>query len=285
MEPAMLLKRLLGQILTDLGYITSTQLEDAISKQKKLFEEKALPERIERDKIISEARVATYADTIPLLGKVLLDMKLITEEQLTQALKEQSKLAEIYRALDTEKLGAAIETGYVVNSTLNIAEVLGFIMRYVNRVTNSVASTLMLLDHKTGELIFSVPTGPKADKLTDIRLPSGKGIAGWVAEHERYALVPDVKKDQRFYPEIDKSIGFETNSILCVPLKAKAKLIGVLEVINKADGSTFTEQDALLLGIFAHQVAIAIENARLYGEIKDHMSEILESAEKRRKAT
>ncbi|UCB45173.1 MAG: PAS domain S-box protein [Spirochaetota bacterium] len=280
----MIFKRLLGQILVDLGHISSAQLENAVLKQKELFDEKALPERIERDKIISEARVVRYADTIPLFGKVLIDMKLITEEQLSQALKEQSKLVEIYSSLDTGKLGAAIETGYVVNSTLNIAEVLAFIMRYVNRVTNSVASTLMLLDHKTGELIFSVPTGPKADKLTDVRLPSGKGIAGWVAEHEKYALVPDVKKDERFYPEIDKIIGFETKSILCVPLKAKTRLIGVLEVINKADGSFFTEQDAVLLGIFAYQVALAIENARLYGEIKDQMNELLESAEKRRKA-
>jgi PAS domain S-box-containing protein len=279
----MILKRLLGQILTDLGYITSAQLEDAVRKQKQLFEEKTLPERLERDKLISETRVASYADTIPLLGKVLIDMMLITEKQLSKALDEQSKVTEIYSSLDTMKLGAAIETGYVINSTLNLAEVLGFIMRYVNRVTNSVASTLMLLDHKSGELIFSVPTGPKADKLTDIRLPSGKGIAGWVAEHERYVLVSDVQNDPRFYPEIDRISGFETKSILCVPLKAKTKLIGVLEVINKVDGSSFTDQDALLLGIFAHQAAIAIENARLYGEIKDQMSEILRSAEKRRK--
>jgi PAS domain S-box-containing protein len=280
----MIMTRLLGKILIDHGYITSAQLEAAVLKQKELFNEKALPERLERDKIISEARVVTYADTIPLLGEILIDEQLITEEQLSQALKEQSRLTGIYSSLGAEKLGAAIETGYVVNSTLNIAEVLGFIMRYVNKVTNSVASTLMLIDHKTGELIFSVPTGPKADKLMDIRLPSGKGIAGWVAEHEKYALVPDVRKDQRFFPEIDKLSGFETKSILCVPLKAKTRLIGVIEVINKVDGSSFTEQDALLLGIFAHQVAIAIENARLYGEIRGQMTEILKSVEERIKA-
>ncbi len=68
----------------------------------------------------------------------------------------------------------------------NIAGVLKNIMKYANRVTNSVASTLMLLDEETGELVFSVPTGPKSDKLTDFRLPPGEGIAGWVAENGQH---------------------------------------------------------------------------------------------------
>jgi two-component system cell cycle sensor histidine kinase/response regulator CckA len=280
----MVMKRMLGQILTDLGFITEEQLEKAVGEQKKIVEEHTLPEQLKRDRLVSETRMASYADSIPLLGQMLTEMGLITEEQLKVALKEQDKLEQLYCSLDTGKLSAAIETGYLVNSTLNLAEVLGFIMRYVNRVTGSVASTLMLRDSATGELIFSVPTGPKADKLTDIRIPSGKGIAGWVAEHEQYVLVPDAKSDPRFYAEIDRISGFETKSILCVPLKAKTKLIGVLEVINKEDGGPFTEQDAILLGIFAHQAAIAIENARLYSELRERMHEILESVEKRRHA-
>ncbi len=279
----MILKQLLGKILTDMGFVTTKQLEQAIQRQRKIYEEKALPERLQRGKLVSEARMTAFADTTPLLGQILTDMGIITEEQLKEALEEQDKPAEIYKSLDTEKLGTAIETGYIVNSTLNLAGVLTLIMRYVNRVTNSVASTLMLVDDNTGELIFSVPTGPKADQLTDIRLPSGKGIAGWVAKHEQHVLVPDVKKDSRFYPEIDRRSGFETKSILCVPLKAKAKLIGVLEAINKVDGGAFTEEDAILLSIFAYQAAVAIENARLYDELKDQMGELLQSASERRK--
>jgi PAS domain S-box-containing protein len=140
-------------------------------------------------------------------------------------------------------------------------------------VTNSVASTLMLLDDNTGELVFSVPTGPQADRLTDMRLAPGKGIAGWVAEHEQPLLIPNVREDPRFYREIDKISGFETRSILCVPLKAKMKLIGVLEAINKADGTFFTEEDEVLLSVFAYQAAMAIENARLYGEVIDRFEE------------
>jgi len=222
---------------------------------------------VQRPSIVSEARLAT--ETTPLLGQILIDMGFASKEQLDNALREQEKIVDLYKPLFNEKVGAAVEIGSLVNSTLNLSEVLALIMGHANRVTNSAASTLALIDDTTGELVFSVPTGPKADKLIDIRLPSGKGIAGWVAEHEQTVMIPDVRKDPRFYPQIDEISGFETKSILCVPLKAKTKLIGVLETINKADGISFTEEDAMLLSIFACQAAIAIENARLYGELKE----------------
>ncbi|MEE8300394.1 MAG: PAS domain S-box protein, partial [Desulfatiglandales bacterium] len=83
------------------------------------------------------------------------------------------------------------------------------------------------------------------------------------------ALVPNVRKDPRFYQEIDKKSEFETKSILCIPLKAKTKLIGLLEDINKANVNSFTEEDSLVLSVFAYQAAMAIENARLYGELRE----------------
>jgi len=265
----MILKQLLGEIMTEMGFVTREQIEKALEKQKTIFEEKTLPEQLQRARLISEARLA--ADTTPLLGQILVDMEFATKQQLEQALVEQEKMVEAYKSLRSEKVAAAIEIGSIVNSTLNLAEVLGLIMRYVNRVTNSMASTLMLLDDKTGELVLSVPTGPKASKLTDMRIPAGEGIAGWVVEHGKPVLVPDVKTDERFYKEIDKMTRFKTKSILCVPLKAKTKLIGALEVMNKVDGTSFTEEDVVLMSIFAYQAAMAIENARLYSELKERL--------------
>ena len=125
-------------------------------------------------------------------------MEFVTKEQLEEALGEQEKMVEAYTSLKSEKLAAAIEIGSLVNSTLNLAELLGLIMRFVNRVINSVASSLMLLDDKTGKLVLSVPTGPKANKLTDMRIPAGEGIAGWVVQHEKPVLVSDARTDQRF---------------------------------------------------------------------------------------
>jgi signal transduction histidine kinase/ActR/RegA family two-component response regulator len=269
----MIVKQLLGEILTKKGFLTRQQLKKALERQKELFEQNALPERLDRASLVSEARVAADVDKTPLLGKILVDMQLTTKEQVEDGLKEQEKHVEIYKSLDSDKLGSAIEVGSIVNSTLNLAEVLGLTMRYANRVTDSVASSLMLLDKKTGELVFSVPTGPKADVLTDIRIPRGKGIAGWVAQYEKPLLIEDAKADPRFYPEVDKKTGFETKSIVCVPLKAKKRLIGVLQVINRMDGLSFTTEDSLLLRIFANQTAMAIENARLYAELEARLAE------------
>jgi len=266
-----ILKQFLGEIMLDLGFVTMDQLRKALDIQKKIIERKPLPEQLQRTKLVAEARLVPAKGITPLLGQILTDLGFATEEQIEQSLQEQDKIVQAYLALGGEELKIVLETGSLVNSTLNLAEVLQIIMKYANKVTNSVASSLMLLDEETGELVFSVPTGPKADKLTDVRIPSGVGIAGWVAENERHVLVADVSRDKRFYGGIDKISGFETKSILCVPLKAKSKLIGVLEVINKDDGTCFTEGDVLVLSIFASQAAMAIENARLYGELKDQL--------------
>ena len=269
----MLLKKLLGEIMRELGFITKEELNESLSQQREHFEKKALPEFLQRNKVVREARLAKEAHATPMLGQVILNMGFATDQQLKKALEQQDGFLDVYKSIGSEKLGIAVEIISIINSTLNLAEVLSHLMRHANRVTSSVSSTLMLLDEETDELVFSVPTGPNSDMLTDIRIPYGTGIAGWVAKNEQYVLVPDVRKDSRFYPEIDKMTGLETKSILCVPLKSKSKLIGVLEVINKEDGSTFTPEDAMLLSIFASQAAMAIENARLYGELEERLEE------------
>jgi signal transduction histidine kinase len=265
----MALKKMIGEILSELGFVTPTELEAALQEQKKISETTVLPERLDRARLVSEARLAKQAASMPFLGQILFDMGYITQSQIEEALSVQDGTLERYRTLASAALCSILDIGAVVNSSLNLVEVLGLIMKNANKVTHSVASTLMLVEETTGDLVFSVPTGPTADLLVDNRIPRGKGIAGWVAEHERAVVVPDAKQDPRFYSEIDRITGGETKSILAVPLKAKTKLIGVLEVINKIDGTAFTDEDALLLSIFASQAAMAIENARLYGELKE----------------
>ncbi len=269
----MILKKLLGEILISMGFVTSQQLNEALQRQHIIIKEEILLKKVPTVSLVSDARLTADTDKPPMLGQILIDMGYATTNQLERALKEQDRSISVYKFLENEKLGAAIEMCSLVSSSLNLAKVLHLIMKNVNRVTNSVASTLMLLDEETGELVFSVPTGPKADELTDIRLPPGKGIAGWVAKLGKPALVPCVDEDPRFYPKIDDITGLETKSIVCVPLKSRAKLIGVLEVINKVDGTPFTENDVLLLSIFGFQAAAAIENARLHGELNARLQE------------
>ena len=165
-----------------------------------------------------------------------------------------------------------------INSTLNIEELLALIMESAKCVTQSEASSLMMLDKNTDELVISIPTGQVKAKLSDFRIPSGKGIANWVATHGEPLIVPDVSVDPRFYEEVDRTSGFKTQSILCVPMRNTAgEIIGVLETINRHGNTPFSTQDISLLSEFADQAAIAIENARLYEKSVHELSEAKEA--------
>ncbi len=177
--------------------------------------------------------------------------------------------------LNDDDLMALMESGSLIHSSLDSQEVFSMIMENTNKVAGSVASTLFLLDEDTEELVFCTPTGPIADKLTDQRIKKGEGIAGWVVDQGKPAIVGDVKEDPRFFGGIDDSTGFQTKSVLCVPLLLQGKPIGAIEAINKADGSQFTEKDALMLSTFAEQTVMAIENARLHEALEHQYKETL----------
>lgn len=125
----------------------------------------------------------------------------------------------------------------------------------------------MLLDEKTKELVFTVALGKKANKLKkNIRLKLGKGIAGLSAKTGKPIIVKDVRKDRRFFNLADKLSGFKTRSIMCVPLRVKGKVIGVLEAINSHHKKGFSKTDLAIFQAFACQVAVAIDNARMHKE-------------------
>lgn len=260
---------LLGDLLVGMGTISQAQLDEALQTQQYFFEDTFQLE-MDRTELVSGSRKKNVSPP-PKLGQILMEKGYLTEDQLIPALKTQNQQIENLSRLSSEKLAKALQVGFVINSTIDLEEVLNLIMKYANIVTDAVASTLMLLDEKTGELVFSIPTGPNAEHLKDVRIPPGAGVAGWVAEKQAYLLVPDTRKDDRFYPQIDDMTGMETRSLLCVPMKSKRKLIGVLEVMNKKDNSFFTEDDALILSVFSHHAAIAIENAMLFNSMKNRL--------------
>jgi len=256
---------LLGDLLVNMGTISQAQLDEALQAQQTFIEE-TFEMDLNWAELVSGSRKKLSVP--PKLGQILIQKGYITEEELIPALQIQNRQIENLSRLSSEKLAKALQVGFVINSTIDLEEVLNRIMKYANIVTGAVASTLMLLDEKTGELVFSVPTGPNADHLKDVRIPPGAGVAGWVAENQTYLLVPDTRKDDRFYSRIDDMTGMQTRSILCVPMKSRRKLIGVLEVMNKKDHTCFTEDDALILNVFSHHAAIAIENALLFNSMK-----------------
>jgi GAF domain-containing protein len=119
-----------------------------------------------------------------------------------------------------------------------------------------------MVDEAKGELRFEVMVGGHVAPCPE-RIPLGQGICGHVAQTGQPMLVPDVRQEPRFYAEAEHLTGFETRSVLCVPIRALGRTVGVIQVVNKADGTPFTPWDQRLLLAIATLVGNAIERSRL----------------------
>jgi len=149
-----------------------------------------------------------------------------------------------------------------VSSVQDLDQLLELIIETATRMMDAKASSLLLLDRKTQKLYFKVATGAKGTDIKQFEIDLGQGIAGYVAQTGEPLLIPDVAEDPRWYKEISESIGFKTQSIACVPMKIKGEIIGVVEIIDKADGSSIRDEDLKILSVFADLAARAIGNAR-----------------------
>jgi GAF domain-containing protein len=145
-----------------------------------------------------------------------------------------------------------------ITSEKNLMSLLDQILYNAISVLRAEDGSLLLLDDETDELVFVLVQGNIKSQLPGYRLKSNAGIAGWVATHREPLIVNDPRQDVRFSLEVDEEFSFVTRSILCVPMMARGKLIGVIEVVNKRDDE-FTETDATLLLILAQVAAIALE--------------------------
>jgi len=126
---------------------------------------------------------------------------------------------------------------------------------------DAIDGSLMLIDEETDELVFVLVHGAVRETMTGHRFDRRKGIAGWVAERGEPAIVGNVRTDARFLPELDERFGFVTRSLVAVPLAARGKVLGVIEVLNKRSGEGFTDDDASVLSILAALSASALDYA------------------------
>jgi class 3 adenylate cyclase/putative methionine-R-sulfoxide reductase with GAF domain len=161
--------------------------------------------------------------------------------------------------LDTiRQVGSAL-----ASSTFDISKVLKYTMDMIREVMNVEAGSLLFLEGD--ELEIAVAFNIKIKSMKKFRLKIGQGIAGYVAARGKSILVNDIEKSPHFFPMVDESTGFKTQSALCVPMVSQGKVIGVIEVLNKINGEFDTDDKDLLQSI-ATSVCIALENARLYKE-------------------
>lgn len=172
--------------------------------------------------------------------------------------------------LRMEEMGALLEVGRVVSSTLDLRELLTKIMSTATKVMRCETSTVYLVDEQTNELYFHIVSGDPnvGAKLQEIRLPMGTGLAGWCAQNNKPVIVPDTEKDPRFFKGADKKSGFVTRSMICVPMRLKDRVVGVLQVLNRTGDIPFNDHDLETLENVANQAVSAIENARLYENIQ-----------------
>jgi sigma-B regulation protein RsbU (phosphoserine phosphatase) len=176
---------------------------------------------------------------------------------MTTNIEELQRLNHLYRGV--------VEVSALINSITEFDELLSAILDVASRVMRAQASSLFLIDPDSGDLELTIARGPAGDSLSrpaKIKVPRGRGIVGWVREQRKSLLVVDVYNDPRFYPELDRSSGFVTRSVLGIPLFQSNVEIGVLEVLNPLDKPHFDSIDLEAFEAYGSMVATAIAKMR-----------------------
>lgn len=174
----------------------------------------------------------------------------------------------------------------LVTSNLDLGEVKANAIHAAAKLMEAEAASLLLLDERSSELYFDVALGEKQDEVQRIRLGADEGIAGWVVQNDEAVLIDEVASDPRHSPRVDEEVGFSTRELLAVPLRSSGRVLGCLQVLNSLDGSGFLAEEVPVFQAFADQVAVAVENARLYQELQrtkdlvERQQEALVQAEK-----
>lgn len=210
------------------------------------------------------------------------------QEDLNQRLSVALKTIETLEASRSdnsfaEALRAALltaSTAAAIGSSSTHGAALDQVVETAAEVLDAEAASLFLLDEETEELVFVVALGAKADEVKQFRVPVGHGIAGYVASTGQPIAIADASQDPRFAREIGEAIDYVPSTILCVPMYLGDRLIGVLELMDKAHGAHFSASDMAVLGRFANLAAITVDETRLTHDIRGLFRSLpLESAQ------
>lgn len=136
------------------------------------------------------------------------------------------------------------------------------------QVIEAEAASIILKDEARNELYFQSANGEKGEQVKEIRLRMGEGIAGWVAQQGRSLKVDEVQNDFRWSSRVADKTNFQTRNLICVPIKSQNHILGVIQVLNKAGGKHFTDQDVKLLEAMTVPTGVALENARMYQRLQ-----------------
>jgi PAS domain S-box-containing protein len=150
-----------------------------------------------------------------------------------------------------------------IAQTLNLREVIEAVLYSSMAAVSAEAASVLLLDSDKKNFRFYGVEGPAKPVLLDVTFSANQGLAGYVFQTQKSAIFNDVQHDPRFYGKFDSVSGFQTKNMVAIPLVAGNERVGVLEVLNKAGGEPFYEDDRFLLQSIAEEIAYAIYNANL----------------------
>lgn len=169
------------------------------------------------------------------------------------------------------ELNLLCRAGQVINSSLDIDQVLASLIKEVRRLLGVVGCSVWLVSENGKEVYCLQATGERSEIVRGWRLPVGNGVVGWIAKKEKPTLIQDTRKDARHFKKVDKRTGLEIRSILGVPVQFKEKTVGVLQVVDTNPDCFKYDQMALLEGLAA-SAGVAISNAMLYDQTQKEIA-------------
>ena len=185
---------------------------------------------------------------------------------------------------DPARLALLYDLACAFAARIDLDELSALVVRKCCQVLDAEATSILLLDPERVELFFGYVAEPdpvQAARLLALRFPADRGIAGTVVRTGQSLRVDDVASDPRFYAGVDRQTGVTTRALLCAPLRTRQGTIGVIQVVNPRDRASFTDDQLAFLEALAGSIAVAIENARMYAQLKQQYLALQEATRDR----
>lgn len=192
---------------------------------------------------------------------------------LQVTLEQISEKIEVFQTEHANMMALA-QIGQVINSSLELDEVLRIVMDNIVRLTKAERGFLMLRDEK-GEMVARIARNWEMESINSAEKNVSRTVVQRVIDSGESIVTTNAQEDQRFVGQ-ESIVAFNLRSILCVPLKVKNDLIGVIYADNRIRAGIFAETEKDLLEAFANQAAVAIDNARLFSSLKQTLEEVTE---------
>jgi signal transduction histidine kinase len=182
----------------------------------------------------------------------------------------------LFSEIEPQHIGKLVEVSLQLNSTLNLEELLQYIIRTASEILDCEAASILLFDEKRNRLFFAASTGADPKKMAQIPVPIDGSLAGTIFREDKSICINDVSHDPRHFAGVGQALNFQTRSLLGVPMRIREKGVGVLEALNKRSGD-FNASDERILAALGAQAGVAIHNARLIQALQKSYEDISET--------